>query len=444
MKKVTVDFSAPATGAIRPLHGVNSGPMTKVFTYDMRPQFKEAGFPFARLHDVEYPYGSGEFVDIPCIFRNFDADETKEENYSFGLTDEYLKACMEVGAEPLFRLGVSIEHAVVKRHVFPPKDYAKWARICEHIIRHYTEGWADGFCWNIRYWEIWNEANLSSGNNWQGTPEEFYELYCVAATHLKEKFPHLKIGGCAWSRHRDAFIEGFFQYITAKPTRIPMDFHSWHRYYADVETMVESSAAVNELLRQYGYGDVENVFDEWNYMENWMDQPESYVKLKNHIGAAQAAASLAAMQSRTNIQVACYFEADVVKEWCGFFDVDKMCIGVHGKATVKPLKPFYAFKMFNELYKMGEAVPATLEGEALYACAAKGGDRGGMLVANYGGEDTEVTLDLQGLPAGEIEVRLVDEHHTDKQILRFAAKDALTLTLPMKNNSFIYVGSVMA
>jgi len=46
-------FSNESYGRIRPLHGVNSEPMTKVFTYDMRPQFREAGFPYARLHDVE-------------------------------------------------------------------------------------------------------------------------------------------------------------------------------------------------------------------------------------------------------------------------------------------------------------------------------------------------------------------------------------------------------
>ena len=111
MPNITVDFSSQSIGPMRPLHGVNSGPMTKVFTYDARPQFMEAGFPYARLHDVEYPYGSGEFVDIPCIFKNFSADENDPDNYNFGLTDEYLKACIEVGAEPLFRLGVSIEHA---------------------------------------------------------------------------------------------------------------------------------------------------------------------------------------------------------------------------------------------------------------------------------------------------------------------------------------------
>ena len=50
----------------------------------------------------------------------------------------------------------------------PPKDYAKWARICEHIITHYTEGWADGFNYKITYWEIWNEPeNIQM---WQGTP----------------------------------------------------------------------------------------------------------------------------------------------------------------------------------------------------------------------------------------------------------------------------------
>ena len=138
--RIHVDFTAPNGKKIRPLHGVNSGPMTKVFTYDARSLFREAGIPYARMHDVEYPYGSGEFVDIPCIFRNFDADENDPSNYNFALTDESLARCIEVNCEPFFRLGVSIEHAPVKRYIYPPKDFAKWARICEHIIRHYTEG----------------------------------------------------------------------------------------------------------------------------------------------------------------------------------------------------------------------------------------------------------------------------------------------------------------
>ncbi|MBE6580705.1 MAG: hypothetical protein E7650_03705 [Ruminococcaceae bacterium] len=443
MKHVSVDFSAASCGPVRPLHGVNSGPMTKVFTYDARPQFLEAGFPFARLHDVEYPYGSGEFVDINCLFRDFDADETKPESYNFGLTDLYVKACVEVGAEPLFRLGPSIEHAPIKRHIYPPKDYEKWARVCEHIIRHYTEGWADGFHYNIRYWEIWNEADGSSRNQWQGTPEAFYELYCVAATHLKGCFPHLKIGGCGWTKAHNEFIEGFFKYITAKPWRVPLDFYSWHRYYADLSALAAHAAKADELLQRYGYADAESVFDEWNYMEDWRDQPASYVKLKGHIGAAQCAATLAYLQSHTSVTVANYFEADVVKEWCGIFEVDKMFIGTHGKASVRPLKPFYAFKSFNALYRMGQALPALCEGENLYATAAKGEQGVGLLLSHYTDEADTVSLTLKGVAGKELEIRVVDEANTFTKLFSFTATGDLQLTLPVAPYSYYYIGTAI-
>ena len=40
---------------------------------------------------------------------------------------------------------------------------------------HYNQGWANGFHDNIRYWEFWNEADLSIF--WTETPEQFYRLY---------------------------------------------------------------------------------------------------------------------------------------------------------------------------------------------------------------------------------------------------------------------------
>ena len=443
MKQVSVDFAAPSCGAVRPLHGVNSGPMTKVFTYDARPQFLEAGFPFARLHDVEYPYGSGEFVDINCLFRDFDADETKPESYNFALTDLYIKACMEVGAEPLFRLGPSIEHAPVKRYIFPPKDYGKWARVCEHIIRHYTEGWADGFHYNIRYWEIWNEADGGSCNQWQGTPEAFYELYCVSATHLKKCFPHLKIGGCGWTKAHSGYMEGFFKYITAKPWRVPLDFYSWHRYYADIASLAAQAVKADDLLKRYGYAEAESVFDEWNYMEDWANQAPSYKKLVSYIGGAHAAATLAFLQSSTNVTVANYFEADVVKEWCGIFEVDDMCIGINGKATVKPRPAFYAFKSFNALYRMGAALPVKTEGEGVYATAAKGEGRVGMLLSHYAAEGDTLSLSLAGVAGKEIEVRLVDETHQFAKIMSFTANGDLHVTLPVAAYSYLYIGTAI-
>jgi hypothetical protein len=148
------------------------------------------------------------------------------------------------------------------------------------------------------------------------------------------------------------------------------------------------------------------------------------------------------MQSRTNIDLATYFEADVVKEWCGIFDVDKMGIS-RQKAVLKPRKPFYAFKAFGELYKLKSAYNAECDDDKLYAVAAADGKRVGIIAANYNNADTSITFDLSGLPATELEIRVVDEEHNFEPILTISAKGDCKLTLPIKNNSFVYVGSII-
>ena len=101
-------------------------------------------------------------------------------SYDFAFTDAYLKPVAEAGTEVFYRLGVTIENfwTIKAYRIDPPKDFGKWARICEHIIRHYNEGWADGFRWNLRYWEVWCEPE--NPPLWQGTREQFFELYRVA------------------------------------------------------------------------------------------------------------------------------------------------------------------------------------------------------------------------------------------------------------------------
>lgn len=158
--------------------------------------FKEAGIPYSRLHDTEYPYGSGHFVDVPCIFKDFDRDPADPSSYDFALTDLYIQAICDCGTQVFYRLGVSIEHAPLKRNVYAPKDAQKWARICEGIIRHYNEGWANGFHYNIQYWEIWNEPEGEGTWRkamWVGSNEEYFNLYATTAKHLKSCFPYIKV-----------------------------------------------------------------------------------------------------------------------------------------------------------------------------------------------------------------------------------------------------------
>ena len=174
---VSVDLSKEE-GPVKPMHAVNNGPSVKKPGGDQKngnfEDYKAARIPFARTHDsINCVSGGAHTCDISAIFPDFDADENDPRNYDFVFTDHYLDSIRRAGTEVFFRLGQTIEHGPKKYGVLPPKDYAKWARICEHVIRHYNEGWGWGadnayttvnIAWsnqfNIVYWEIWNEPDL--------------------------------------------------------------------------------------------------------------------------------------------------------------------------------------------------------------------------------------------------------------------------------------------
>lgn len=201
MERIQVDFSK-FVGSIKPMHAVNNGPSHKAGGGQNRSNLKayaEAGIPYARNHDASFysNYGGEHTVDIGAVFPDFDADPYLEESYDFTLTDAYSKIIEQAGAKIFYRLGSKIEHAQKKYGTLPPKDFKKWAIICEHIISHYTQGWANGLYMDIEYWEIWNEPDLDEDDSldkrtWGGTEKEFFELYKITAFHLKEKFPILK------------------------------------------------------------------------------------------------------------------------------------------------------------------------------------------------------------------------------------------------------------
>ena len=183
MRSIKVDLTKRLE-KIKPANGGGNGPPTGRFCRDRRAEFKRAGIPYSRLHDTEGQMGSGEFVNIHCIFKNFDADVNDPASYSFAATDIYIQAVID-------RLGETIENKekVLRSHTSPPEDPKEWAQVCEHIIRHYNEGWADGFHHGIEYWEIWNEPEgaPNTSPNWGGTELEYFNLYSKSASAIKKK-----------------------------------------------------------------------------------------------------------------------------------------------------------------------------------------------------------------------------------------------------------------
>ena len=179
---VKVNFS-DIIGKIKPMHSVNNGPIggRAHGSGDSNARyFTEAAIPFARNHDANffYQYGAPHTVDILAIFPNFDADENDPASYDFVHTDEYNNAIVSTGTKIFYRLGNKIEHETKKYGAVPPKDFNKFARICEHIIRHINEGWADGTHLGVEYWEIWNEPDFYPAC-WAGEKEEYYKLYDI-------------------------------------------------------------------------------------------------------------------------------------------------------------------------------------------------------------------------------------------------------------------------
>ena len=412
--RLEIDFDSER-GAIKPLHGVNNAPVRVNGKQGGQDEFKAAGIPFVRTHDTAYSFGGTHYVDIPNVFPNFDADETNPSNYDFAYTDAYLKPIVAAGCKLFYRLGVTIENnwRVKAYNIFPPKDYAKWARICEHVVRHYNEGWADGFHWNIEYWEIWNEPENPS--MWQGTKEQFFDLYRVAANHLKTTFPQIKVGGYAGCgfytvddakrREESAFyrsfvewFEDFCRYVQAPETKAPLDFFSWHLYVSQdwpVDRIATHAAYVRKTLDAAGLNETENIFNEWNIFRS--DRKDQFDTCKTHVGAANVAAAFCLMQN-TSIDKAMYYDACPTRVYCGLFTFP-------GHRTT----PCYeAFRAWNELAKLGTAYKVTCDEKGLYAAAAKNDKRRAFLVSNVGNEEKSISPNVVG---GEFRIYRVDAEH---------------------------------
>ena len=231
MADIKIDFSK-RTGKIKPIHGINNGPVGYGTLLNVSHYYKELRIPHVRLHDTNWP--NPKEIDIPQIFRNFDADPRDPANYDFRKSDDYVQSVIETGAQIVYRLGTSIEHAKTKYHTAPPKDFEKWAEICIGIIKHYNHGWADGYNYDIKYWEIWNEPDNSDGHcMWSGTPEQYYLLYKTAAKAIKSFDQSLKVGGFAAALPNYDFMTMFLEYCEKE--KLPLDFFSWHMYTENPE-----------------------------------------------------------------------------------------------------------------------------------------------------------------------------------------------------------------
>ncbi len=390
----TVDASQQL-GPFKPLNGVNGGPRINMgLAFDNSEYFKEFKPQLVRTHDSAY--SDLDTCDVHAIFPNFAADENKPENYRFDKTDRHIKAILDVGSQVFFRLGESIEHGTPKCYIHPPADFKKWARICCNIVRHYNQGWANGFQWNIRYWEIGNEPNVP--NCWTGSMDQFCDLYRETAVALKQLDPTLKIGGPGMAGSISSKVgRQFLEYCRAN--KAPLDFVSWHGYASHPAMLMSNIESGIATMKEFGFTDAESHYTEWNYLPGEIAfrkkasreaQREGFLKVRGGEGAAFAASMLAFMQD-SELDAACFYSAYGTVFRFGMFDQ----YGV-------PSKQLYAFKAFNELVQCGTRIAVTGNNRktglgVVAATDAKSG-KTAVLVSNFDDGASRFNLELKHLP----------------------------------------------
>ncbi len=452
---VVVDF-AKAAGTIRALHGVNNGPVNWGVGADLTNYHKDAGFPSARLHDCHY--AGQNVVDIHFIFPIFDADADNPMYYTFAETDAYIAGIVNNGTQITWRLGESIEcrsrqYSKGGFYVQPPKDFAKWAKICVNIIRHYNDGWANGFHYGINHWEIWNEPAENVSGMWPGTQQQYFEMYETVATAIKAHDPSLKVGGPATCHINHAIVRPFLAWC--RDRKVPLDFFSWHCYTGAPQDVPYNAVKARQLLDEYGFTNAESHITEWHPMWYPWDSavdanelgnptPQKYAAMREKFdtmrgpkAAAFVASALMLLQDAP-LDMANYYTADT-NPW-GMFD-----------AFSVPGRVYYAFVAFNQLTKTPNRVACASPPE-ITMCAGLSDDHktASMLVSNCDTTPRKVTIQLQNLPLPqpvEAEMLAVDAAHelasTGKTILA-AEQPALTLDLADNAVCLVRLGAAAA
>ena len=478
---VTVDFTNEV-GTIKPMNAVNNGPSVKKPGGDQKngnfEDYRALRIPYARTHDsINCVAGGAHTCDISVIFPDFDADENDPKNYDFVFTDHYLDNIRRAGTEVFFRLGQTIEHGPKKYGVFPPKDFAKWARICEHVIHHYNEGWGwgldDGWTtrnvvwsnqFNIAYWEIWNEPDLDmSGDKymknprtWGGTVTNFFHLYETTAKRLKGKFPNLKVGGPALCFSRD-FANRFLGYC--RDNEVPLDFFSWHTYATEPRQIAGQCDEFRAMLDKYGFDKTESVLNEWNYVKGWVDDWQYSLEVEsgrfNQKGSAFIMATMIDCQSRP-LDMLMFYDARLSASMNSMFS----------KPTYQPLKGYYPFYAWSKLAACGIQIACTVrEGRgkastantgtvfksesgkpigSFRAVAAKGADgSGAVIVARYSDDNNvtdtaEVTVSVPNVSLAKARCHLTDAVRTYTEV-PLDLKGDCSAVIRMQPNSFAVV-----
>lgn len=402
--------------------------------FDFTDDFKKMNFSYARTHDWALWNTGQRMIDTHFIFPLMHLDADDPRNYYFDSTDEIIRITQDAGAKIFYRLGTSIEHSGLRpdqKHFnsLPPEDYHKYAEVLAGIIRHYTRNWANGFHYDMEYWEIWNEAE-NDPTCWKGSYEEFIKFFVIVLKRLKSEFPELKIGGPACAGFFDNHVRDILK--ACKAENIAPDFISWHSYNSFPDVLINAPAKMKNVIIEEGF-DCETAVTEWHYLVNWdgIQKNMTAEVRKNAIegpsgicGIDSAVYNLAVLcgWQETDLDMGFYYGAAPRGDW-GF-------ITNYGDYN----KNFYSMCIFGRLLGCFEKkIKSEKLAENIYMQGGVADDRktGMLIVADYRGKDMTLNIKIDGMDGADIKAELLDQNNS--MILTDAVFRNGILTLPKKS-----------
>ncbi|MEW6092996.1 MAG: hypothetical protein AB1531_03425 [Chloroflexota bacterium] len=359
---LTVTIGAPTGESIRPLLGINAGPVPiEADGADLTAAYQEIGVTLIRTHDFCGP------LDMATMYPDQNADPYNPASYDFSASDQVFAAILGGGFEPYLRLGDSYGSA----NGFPPArprapvNPEHWVLAAVEVVRHYHE-LAEEAGIPLRYVEIWNEPDLSQF--WDGSQQEFFSLFDQTAHALKNEFPTLLIGGPGLTQasalatpeshpgrltsgQGQEYTRAFLDYLQSRQT--PIDFFSWHMYSNNPKDFVKAAQFYRTELDTRGFTQVPLHNTEWNTALNTDNQAATEEFGLGGHGAAILTASWIAMQQEGIAEVTLYR---------GSSPSNRIGLGIFF-ADGQPKRAALVFSLWAELVQHPQWLRLTLDGD---------------------------------------------------------------------------------
>ena len=406
-------------GKVNPLlHNSNSAPdiqSRSIRKYD--EELRKMNFQMSRTHDWALWTAGERIIDTHFVFPLMKLDPRDPTNYYFDATDEAIRVCQEeTGIRIFYRLGTSIEHSEGRHfNTLIPDDFEKYAEVLAGIVRHYTKGWANGFHYDIRYWEIWNEPDIGP-KMWCGDFDSFIPFFVTVLKRLKSEFPELKIGGPAMAGLSPRNIPQKKKLLEAcAKAGVKPDFLSWHCYTADPDWLIEQANIGRKLLDECGFKGTETCINEWHYMETWAGvhsnvTPEAFQNAQRIVHGINSGAFNTAVLSGwqySPLDTAFYYGARWEGTW-GYVTENRQLD-----------KNFYSLCLMGDMIRDYTELCAVENYGSVHLMAAKSADgkSAALLVTDFRGLLKSQTVKVRGLETAKVESAiLLDEASNGKPV----------------------------